>query len=114
MRNDEGSATVFTLALGFMICCAGLLAMLFVQLTLARATLGSYADLAAIAAAQTSGDPCAAAALVSARNSVELYACEVIGDQSIVEVRMPAPTLLARFSTIEFLTVSARAGYSVV
>ena len=114
MRNDEGSATVFTLALGFMICCAGLLAMLFVQLTLARATLGSYADLAAIAAAQTSGDPCVAAALVSARNGVELYACEVIGDQSIVEVRMPAPTLLARFSTIEFLTVSARAGYSVV
>ena len=114
MRNDEGSVTVFTLALGFVICCAGLLAMLFVQLTLARATLGSYADLAAIAAAQTSGDPCAAAALVSARNGVELYGCEVIGDQSIVEVRMPAPTLLARFSIIEFLTVSARAGYSVV
>lgn len=114
MRNDEGSATVLTLALGFVICCAGLLAMLFVQLTLARATLGSYADLAAIAAAQTSGDPCAAAALVSARNGVELYVCEVIGDQSIVVVRMPAPTLLARFSTIEFLTVSARAGYSVV
>ena len=114
MRNDEGSATVLTLTLGFVICCAGLLAMLFVQLTLARATLGSYADLAAIAAAQTSGDPCAAAALVSSRNGVELHACDVIGDQSIVEVRMPAPTLLARFSTIEFLMVSARAGYSVV
>ena len=114
MRNDEGSASILTLALGFMICCAGVLAMLFVQLTLARATLGSYADLAAIAAAQTSGDPCAAAALMSARNGVELYACEVNGDQSIVEVRMPAPSLVARFSSIEFLNVSARAGYSVV
>ena len=114
MRNDEGSASILTLALGFMICCAGVLAMLFVQLTLARATLGSYADLAAIAAAQTSGDPCAAAALMSARNGVELYACEVNGGQSIVEVRMPAPTLLARLSTIKFLNVSARAGYSVV
>lgn len=114
MRNDEGSATLLTLALGFVICCAGVLAMLFVQLTLARATLGSYADLAAIAAAQTSGDPCTAAALVSARNGVELYACEVNGGQSVVEVRMPAPTLLARFSNIEFLNVSARAGYSEV
>jgi hypothetical protein len=52
--------------------------------------------------------------LVSDRNGVELYACEVIGDQSIVEVRTPAPTLLARFSNIEFLMVSARAGYSEV
>jgi secretion/DNA translocation related TadE-like protein len=114
MRNDEGSATVLTLALGFVICCAGVVAMLFIQLTLARATLGSYADLAAIAAAQTSGDPCTAAALVSARNGVELYACEVNRGQSVVEVRMPAPTLLARFSNIEFLNVSARAGYSEV
>jgi len=114
MRNDEGSASVFTLALGFVICCAGVLAMLFVQLTLARATLGSYADLAAIAAAQTSGDPCAAAALVSSRNGVELFACQANDGQSIVQVRMPAPNLLARFSNIEFLMVSARAGYSVV
>jgi len=114
MRSDEGSASVLTLTIGFVICCAGVLAMLFVQLTLARATLGSYADLAAIAAAQTSGDPCAAAALVSARNGVELFACEVIGGQSIVQVRMPAPSLLARFSNIEFLNVSARAGYSVM
>jgi len=114
MRNDEGSATVLTLTLGFVTCCAGVLAMLFVQLTLARATLGSYADLAAIAAAQTSGDPCAAAALVSVRNGVELFSCEVNGGQSIVEVRMPAPSLLARFSNIEFLNVSARAGYSEV
>lgn len=114
MRNDEGSATVLTLAMGFVICCAGVLALLFVQLTLARATLGSYADLAAIAAAQTSGDPCNAAALVSSRNGVELYACEVSGGQSIVEVRMLAPNLLARFSNIEFLTVSARAGYPEV
>jgi secretion/DNA translocation related TadE-like protein len=112
MRNDEGNTTSLTLVLGFVICCAGVVALLFVQLTLARATLGSYADLAAIAAVQTGGEPCAAAALVSARNGVELFACEVNGGQSIVEVRMPAPTLLARFSSIEFLMVSARAGYS--
>jgi secretion/DNA translocation related TadE-like protein len=111
MRNDEGSATVLTLALGFVICCAGLVALLFVQLTLARATLGSYADLAAIAAAQTSGDPCAAAALVSARNGVELSMCDFAGGQAIVEVRMPAPELLARFSRVEFLATTARAGY---
>ncbi len=112
MRNDEGNTTILTLVLGFVICCAGVVALLFFQLTLARATLGSYADLAAIAAAQTGGEPCAAAALVSARNGVELFACEAAGGQSIVEVRMPAPTLLARFSSIEFLMVSARAGYS--
>lgn len=114
MRNDEGSTTILTLVLGFIICCAGVVALLFVQLTLARATLGSYADLAAIAAAQTSGEPCAAAALVSARNGVELFACKVNGDQSIIEVRMPAPTLLARFSNIDSLSVTARAGYSVI
>ncbi len=113
MRNDEGSATVLTLALGFAICCAGLVALLFVQLTLARATLGSYADLAAIAAVQTGGDvdPCAAAALVSDRNGVELSMCDFASGQVIVEVRMPAPALLARFSRIDFLAVTARAGY---
>lgn len=113
-KDDQGSATILTLALGFVICCAGVLALLFIQLTLARATLSSYADLAAIAAAQTSGDPCTAAALVSARNGVELFSCQINGDQSIVEVRMPAPTLLARFSSIESLSVTARAGYSVI
>ncbi len=111
MRNDEGSATVLTLALGFVICCAGLVALLFVQLTLARATLGSYADLAAIAAVQTGGEPCAAAALVSARNGVELSECYFASGRAIVEVRMPAPELLARFSSIDFLAVTARAGY---
>lgn len=111
MRNDEGSATVLTLALGFVICCAGLVALLFVQLTLARATLGSYADLAAIAAMQTSGEPCAAAAMVSARNGVELSACVINSGQAIVEVRIPAPELLARLSSIDSLAITARAGY---
>jgi secretion/DNA translocation related TadE-like protein len=111
MRNDEGSATVLTLALGFVICCAGVVALLFVQLTLARATLGSYADLAAIAAIQTSSDPCAAAAMVSERNGVELSACNVSGGQAFVEVRMPAPELMARFSNIDSLALTARAGY---
>jgi secretion/DNA translocation related TadE-like protein len=114
MRNDEGSTTILTLVLGFVICSAGVVAMIFVQLTLARATLGSYADLAAIAAVQTGGEPCVAAAQISSRNGVELFACEVNGDQSIIEVRMPAPFLLARFSNIESLSVTARAGYSVI
>ncbi len=114
MHNDEGTTTVLTLALGFVICCAGLIALLFIQLTLARATLGSYADLAAIAAIQTGGDPCAAAALVSARNGVELSVCDFASGQVIVEVRMPAPELLARFSRIDSLAVSARAGYKGV
>lgn len=113
-ESEKGSATILTLVLGFVICCVGVVGLLFVQLTLARATLGSFADLAAIAAAQTTGDPCTAAALVSARNSVELFFCEVNGDQSIVEVRMPAPTLLARFSSVKSLSVTARAGYSVI
>ena len=55
MRNEQGSATVLTLALALIICCAGMVSLLFVQLTLARSTLGSYADLAAIAAVQTAG-----------------------------------------------------------
>ena len=111
MRGEQGSATVLTLALGLIICCAGMVSLLFVQLTLARSTLGSYADLAAIAAVQTTGEPCAAASLVSSRNGVELSTCEFRGGQAIVEVRMPAPELLARFSHLDFLAVTARAGY---
>ena len=111
MRGEQGSATVLTLALGLIICCAGMVSLLFVQLTLARSTLGSYADLAAIAAVQASGEPCAAASLVSSRNGVELSACEFKGGKAIVEVRMPAPELLVRFSHLDFLAVTARAGY---
>ena len=42
---------------------------------------------------------------------MELFACEVKDGQVIVEVRMPAPELLARFSHLQFLAVTARAGY---
>ena len=111
MCSEQGSATVLTLALGLIICCAGMVSLLVVQLTLARSTLGSYADLAAIAAVQTAGEPCVAASLVSSRNGMELFACEVEDGQVIVEVRMPAPELLARFSHLQFLAVTARAGY---
>ena len=111
MRNEQGSATVLTLALALIICCAGMVSLLFVQLTLARSTLGSYADLAAIAAVQTAGEPCVAASLVSSHNGVELSACEIKDGQAIVEVRMPAPELLARFSHLDFLAVTARAGH---
>ena len=52
-----------------------------------------------------------AAPLVSSRNGIELSACEVKDGQAIVEVRMPAPELLARFSHLKFLAVTARAGY---
>ena len=88
-----------------------MVSLLVVQLTLARSTLGSYADLAAIAAVQTGGELCVAASLVSSRNGIELSACEVKDGQAIVEVRMPAPELLARFSHLKFLAVTARAGY---
>ena len=111
MCSEQGSATVLTIALGLIICCAGMVSLLVIQLTLARSTLGSYADLAAIAAVQTGGDPCVAASLVSSRNGIELSACEVKDGQAIVEVRMPAPELLARFSHLKFLAVTARAGY---
>ena len=111
MCSEQGSATVLTIALGLIICCAGMVSLLVIQLTLARSTLGSYADLAAIAAVQTGGDPCVAASLVSSRNGIELSACEVKDGQAIVEVRVPAPELLARFFHLKFLVVTARAGY---
>jgi len=49
--------------------------------------------------------------MVSERNGVELSACNVSGGQAFVEVRMPAPELLARFSNIDLLALTARAGY---
>ena len=109
--GEEGSVTILTLTLGFVICCAGVLGLLFVQLTLARATLGSYADRAAIAAVQTVGEPCAAAETIAVRNGVELSGCELSPGQVVVEVKMSAPELLSRFSNIDVLAVTARAGY---
>ena len=78
---------------------------------LARATLGSYADLAAIAALQTVGEPCAAAETIAVRNGVELSGCELSFGRVVVEVKMTAPELLSRFSNIDVLAVTARAGY---
>ena len=84
MCSEQGSVTVLTLALGLTICCAGMVSLLVIQLTLAHSTLGSYADLAAIAGVQTGGEPCVAASLVSSATG---------SNSLLVKLRMGSPLL---------------------
>lgn len=84
LSSDKGSMTIFTLALGAVIVGAGLIVMAVLQLAIARANLGSFADLAALAAGQSGGDPCFAAMRIAQANSVILESCTV--DTTLVHV----------------------------
>jgi secretion/DNA translocation related TadE-like protein len=83
------------------------------QAAIMRAQLGSFADLAALAASQAQlfgSDPCAAAAQIAHRNEVTLISCEgSLGAINIVvQGETPRGGLLSMVAP--YLQVSARAG----
>jgi secretion/DNA translocation related TadE-like protein len=113
IHDDQGSATVWTVALITVLLITGCLAMTVAQITLARQRLSSAADLAALAAAQRHG--CAHAAHFAHANGVEFGSCHFDGVDHWVEVWLPAPTLAVRMATLlgeraPEIRVTSRAG----
>lgn len=113
--RDEGAATIWAVALlavlGLVATATGAVA----SLAVARQRVAMAADLAALAAASTWGDPCAAAARSAAGNGAVLLTCARDGPDVLVAVAAEVPSLAGRVFTllghpVEQVTASARAG----
>lgn len=108
-ESERGSVTVLSIALGAVIVGAGFILLAVLQLAVIRAELGSYADLAALAASGQGSQSCQAAAQVAQMNHVELVGCEINSSEIVVSVRF----VDQGFGFIQWLTrdlqVSARA-----
>jgi len=117
-QPDQGSATVLGIALAAVLIGAGLILIAVLQAAIMRAQLGSFADLAALAASQAQlfgSDPCAAAAQIAQRNEVTLISCRgSFGElgfgelEIVVQGETPRGGLLSLVAPQ--LQVSARAG----
>jgi len=99
-ETEQGAGTVLVLGSGLLllILCAAVLLLL--QSAVGASRAATAADLAALAAADTvrelrSGEPCAVAAEVAARNGAVLASCTVdTGERTVqVETRVPVPLL---------------------
>ena len=110
-QSDRGSATVLSIALGAIIVGAGSILLSVLQLAIIRAELGSYADLAALAASSTASDSCAAAAQISELNQVELVECSINSTEVTVTVQFIRPQQGVLSWLARDLQVSARATY---
>ncbi|HVQ87306.1 MAG TPA: Rv3654c family TadE-like protein [Actinomycetes bacterium] len=109
--NDQGSGTIWVLALSALLLAVGAAAMVIAAGLTAHRRAASAADLTALAAASRmrAGDAaaCSTAARVAAANDALLADCEVGPDSVLVAVRVDPPSPL-----IPAMEVLARAGYS--
>ncbi len=89
-RTQHGIATVWAVAWMFLCLTVGAIGALVAAAEASQHHVDGAADLAALSAAarlQRGGDPCPAAAAVSAANEVTLVRCRVDGDDVLVVVR---------------------------
>lgn len=94
MRGERGAAIVWALALSCVLMVGGQLCLAMAQLTIARQQVATAADLAALAGAQTLGDPCQRAGAVAVANGANLQACTYDGIDVVVVAQVPAPALV--------------------
>lgn len=117
MRSaDRGSATILTVALISVLMSCGVVGLAVVQAALVTAQVQMAADLAALAGAQDTGDPCGASALVAKANGAVITGCRIDGPDVVVAVTMPAPALVERMALAAgrpspVVSAQARAGY---
>jgi secretion/DNA translocation related TadE-like protein len=109
VRRDDGSATVFVLALTALVWLAGFVVLLLAQVADARARAATAADLAALAGASQvmTGQACQAAAVVVRAQSAELDGCVVDGWEVRIRASVPLKGPLAHFPAAQ---ARARAG----
>ena len=96
LGEDRGAALVWALALVSVILMAGFVALALGQQAVARQQVAAAADVAALGAAQTDGDPCSVAQTLATANEVQLIACAIDGVDVVVRVSRPAPPLVVR------------------
>ena len=117
MRSaDRGSATILTVALISVLMSCGVVGLAVVQAALITARVQMAADLAALAGAQDTGDPCGASAAVAEANGAAITGCRIDGPDVVVAVTMPAPALVERMALAAGrpspeVSAQARAGY---
>ena len=104
MRDERGSATVWTVALATVLATVGAAVVLVGAAVVARHRAGAAADLAALAAAGRAvvGDPaaCAVAAEVAEANAATLDSCAVSA-AAVVEVRVHVPVRLGPLGVVD-------------
>ncbi|GDX31979.1 hypothetical protein LBMAG15_09130 [Actinomycetes bacterium] len=115
LRADRGAATLWSLALTFMLLLGGLVAMATGQVAVARQQVSTAMDLAALAGAQSGGEPCDSAFLVAQANGALLNTCYLDHGDVVVGGTVPAPGLLERLfgflgQPLARIAASARAG----
>jgi secretion/DNA translocation related TadE-like protein len=86
MRDERGSATVLALAGMSVLAFGGFFGLAVAQQALARQQLATAADLTALAAAQSLGEPCVSAQAVANVHEVRLISCSMVGADWRVEV----------------------------
>ena len=91
---ERGSATIWSLALTFMLLLGGCVAMATGQVAVARQQVSTAMDLAALAGAQTSGQPCDQAQFVAQANGAQLNTCYLDRGDVVVSGTVPAPGVL--------------------
>jgi len=116
VASDAGSGTVLGLAVLAVVCFATYVGMARVQQVLTVRQVSTAADLAALAAAQATVDPCARAGAVAAANGAGLTGCWHQGVDVAVEVSAPMPELTAGLLQsfglpIPPIVARSRAGY---
>lgn len=113
--DDRGAATVLALALVHLLLLLGLVGAVVGSSAVTRARVAAVADLAALAAAQSYGDPCSGARMVAEANGMAAVSCTADGPDIVVEIATEAPAVVARWLAVlgrdaARVTASARAG----
>jgi secretion/DNA translocation related TadE-like protein len=95
-QGQHGSASLLVVTLSGVVLLLGLAAAFVTATAAAHRRAQSAADLAALAGAvaqQRGDDACSGAADVARGNEAELLACEVLGEDVRVTVRVSSPEL---------------------
>lgn len=110
---DGGYALLWSLAIAGALALIGSVGLSLCALAMAHAHAGNAADLAALAAAADSSDPCATAERIANRNSAVLRECAPLGADVLLRVSVRSPQV-ARWLGGDEITASARAGRSAL
>ncbi|MBU6245536.1 MAG: hypothetical protein KGP12_10010 [Actinomycetales bacterium] len=96
LADDRGSGAVLMIAVLALVCFGASVGYAKAQLIVAQRHAAGAADLAALAGASATIDPCARAAAVAGANDAHLTGCAIDGADVVVEVSRPMPALTAQ------------------
>lgn len=96
LADDRGSGAVLMIAVLALVCFGASVGYAKAQLIVAQRHAAGAADLAALAGASATVDPCARAAAVAGANEARLTGCAIDANDVVVEVSRPMPALTAQ------------------